>query len=84
MRVELELPAAVAVEAGLTADNATAEVTRMLVLHLYEHGRLSLGKACELAQMTQWEFADLNRELGISRRYSRGELQSDLAKLASV
>ena len=84
MKVELELPSALATEAGLTADNAATEVTRMLVLHLYEHGRLSLGKACELARMTQWEFADLNRELGISRRYLRADLSSDLAKLASV
>ena len=84
MRVELELPATVAAGVGLTEDNASREVTRMLALHLYEHGRLSLGKACELAQMTQWEFADLNKELGIPRRYSKAELQSDLEKLTSV
>ena len=84
MRVELELTSEVAAGAGLTADNASREVTRMLAVHLYEHGRLSLGKACEMAGMTQWEFSDLSRDLEIQRRYSSTELKADLAKLASV
>lgn len=53
----------------------------MLALFLYEHKRISIGKACELGGMNYWEFAERNRELGINIPYSDKDLQADLGRL---
>ena len=84
VHIEFELPALVATQAGLDLDNASDQARRMLALFLYEHGRISLGKACEVGRMNYWEFADLNRQLGIPFGYSQDDLQGDLARLSSV
>ena len=56
----------------------------MLALFLYEHQRLSLGKALEMAEISYWEFAELNRQLEIPVRYSQQDLEEDLNRLAHV
>jgi predicted HTH domain antitoxin len=63
LHIELDMPAPVAAELGLTGANAASEVRRMIALFLYEHGRISLGRACELGGCSQWDFADMNRGL---------------------
>jgi predicted HTH domain antitoxin len=82
LRVEFEFPAALATQVGLNAANASQEIRQMLALFLYEHKRISLGKACELAGISYWEFTDLNRQWGIPIHYSRDELNEDLVRLA--
>jgi predicted HTH domain antitoxin len=84
VHIEFELPTLLATQAGLSAVNATQEVRRMLALFLYEHQRLSLGKACEIAEMSYWEFSELNRQLGIPVHYSQKDLDEDLNRLAHV
>lgn len=84
VRVEFDLPALLASQAGLDLENLSQEARRLLALFLFEHGRLSLGKACEIGGMSYWEFADLNRQLGIPFRYSENDLQDDLLRLSSV
>ena len=84
LHIELDMPSPVAAELGLTGANAADEVRRMIALFLYEHGRISLGKACELGGFTQWDFADMNRGLEIPLRYSPQDLADDLARLRDV
>ena len=84
LHIEFELPSLLATQAGFNSENATAEVRRMLALFLYEHQRLSLGKALEMAEISYWEFAELNRQLGISIRYSQQDMEEDLDRLAHV
>ena len=84
LHIEFELPSLLATQAGFNADNATAEVRRILALFLYEHQRLSLGKALELAEISYWEFSELNRQLGIPIRYTQQDLEEDLNRLAHV
>ena len=84
LHIEFDLPCLLATQAGFNAENATAEVRRMLALFLYEHQRLSLGKALEIAELSYWEFAELNHQLGISIRYSQQDLEEDLNRLAHV
>ena len=55
-----------------------------LALFLFQHQRLSLGKALEIAEMSNWEFADINRQLGIPIRYTQQELEEDMNRLAYV
>ena len=84
LHIEFDLPSLLATQAGFNSENATTEVRRMLALFLYEHQRLSLGKALEIAEMSYWEFAELNRQLGIPIRYSQQDLEGDLNRLAHV
>jgi predicted HTH domain antitoxin len=84
LHIEFDLPGILATQAGFNAENATAEVRRMLALFLYEHQCLSLGKALEMAEISYWEFADLNRQLGIPIHYSQQDLEQDLNRLAHV
>jgi len=84
LHIEFDLPSLLAAQAGFNSENATTEVRRMLALFLYEHQRLSLGKALEIAEMSYWEFAELNRQLGIPIRYSQQDLEEDLNRLAHV
>lgn len=84
VHVHFDLPGNLAVQAGLTPNTVNQEIRKILALFLYEHRRISLGKACELGGMTHWEFAERNRELGISTNYSEDDLKSDLGRLADV
>lgn len=84
LRVEFEIPTLLASQAGLNIQNINQDVRLMFALFLYEHRRVSLGKACELGGINQWEFADLNRQLGIPGQYSNQDLSEDLERLANA
>jgi hypothetical protein len=49
LHIVFDLPISLAIEVGLTPETASQEVRKMLSLFLYEHKRISLGKACELS-----------------------------------
>lgn len=84
VRIEFELPALLANQAGLNEENIGQQARRMLALFLYGHKRISLGKVCEIGDMSYWEFVDLNRQLGISFHYSQADLAEDLTRLSNV
>jgi predicted HTH domain antitoxin len=84
MHVEFNIPASLGAQAGLTPENASEQTRRILALFLYEHGRISLGKACELGGFNQWEFAEMNRELAIPLTMREEDLKEDMAHLANV
>ena len=60
------------------------EARRILALFLYEHGKLSRGKACELGGMSQWAFAVLNGRLGVPADYEEDNLGQDMQRLTNV
>jgi predicted HTH domain antitoxin len=63
--------------ARLTAEEAKQE----LALSLYASGRLSIGKARELASMTLWEFRQLLATRRIPPHYTIEDLQDDWGTL---
>ncbi|CAG0941130.1 hypothetical protein BROC_01289 [Candidatus Brocadiaceae bacterium] len=84
VHVEFDIPTNLVFQAGMDVDNAAGEARRMLALFLYEHKRLSLGKACELGNMSYWEFADMNTRLGIPVAYGEEDLATDRNRLANT
>ena len=56
----------------------------MLALFLYQHKKLSLGKACELGGISQWEFSERNQKLGIAVDYTEDDLKEDLDRMRHV
>lgn len=52
-----------------------------LAVHLYTEGRLSLGKARELAGMSLWEFRQALAARKISPHYDVEDLEADIETL---
>ena len=55
-----------------------------MAVHLYELGRLSVGKARELADMTLWEFRQLLASRRIPPHYDETDLDEDVATLGAL
>lgn len=55
-----------------------------MAVHLYSQGRLSVGKARELAGMSLWEFHQLLASRRISPHYDETDLDQDLATLREI
>ena len=56
----------------------------MIALFLYERGKLSIGKACELCGFSQWDFLELNKNYKIDLNYTDKDLEADLIRLENV
>jgi predicted HTH domain antitoxin len=55
-----------------------------LAILLYSQGRLSIGKAHELADMSLWEFRQLLASRRISPHYDATDLADDIATLKQM
>ena len=76
----LEVPQDILDSARLTAADLKVE----MAIHLYEQGRLSIGKARELAGMALWEFRQLLASRGISPHYDVEDLDEDVSTLREM
>jgi len=61
-----------------------AELKVEMAVHLYAQGRLSIGKARELAGMALWEFRQLLASRRIPPHYTTTDLDEDLATLREL
>ena len=61
-----------------------SELKVEIAVHLYEQGRLSVGKARELADMTLWEFRQLLASRRIPPHYDEVDLEEDVATLRKL
>ena len=84
LHVEFDVPEIPIVQAGLDESHLSQEARRIFALFLYEHGKLSIGKACELGGLSQWEFAAMNSRLGIPADYTDSDLSQDLERMKNV
>lgn len=75
--VTLELPSDVLLATRLTKSELKVE----LAIHLFDQGKLSLGKARELADMDIWQFMQLLGGRGITAHYDVEEYEDDLETL---
>ena len=73
----LEIPQEILDSARLTVEEARIE----LAISLYAQGRLSAGKARELAGLSLWEFRQLLAVRRISPHYDEDDLREDLKTL---
>jgi predicted HTH domain antitoxin len=61
-----------------------SELKVEMAVHLYAQGRLSVGKARELADMTLWEFRQLLASRRIPPHYDETDLDEDVATLREL
>lgn len=76
----LEIPNDVLDSARMTLDELQTE----LAIHLYEQGRLSVGKAHELAGLSLWEFRQILGSRKIPPHFDDGDLSQDLETLRQL
>ena len=60
------------------------ELKRELAVHLYGQGKLSLGKAGEMADMTVWEFHQLLGIKNVPVNYDIADYEDDLSTLKEM
>jgi predicted HTH domain antitoxin len=76
----VEVPRDVLDAARLSVSDVKVE----LAVALYAQGRLSIGKARELADMSLWEFRHLLATRRIEPHYDETDLADDVAALADL
>lgn len=60
------------------------ELRRELSIYLFEQGRLSFGKAREMAGMTVWAFQQLLGSRGVPVHYDIDDYEEDLKTLGEL
>jgi predicted HTH domain antitoxin len=78
--VSIQVPRDVLDSARMSASEARTE----LALALYAQGRLSIGKARELAQLSLWEFRQLLATRRIAPHLDVEDLDADVATLREL
>ena len=78
--VSIEIPGEVIHATHLTPE----ELKRELAIHLFREGKLSFGKARELAALTVWEFQNLLGSRNIPIHYGVEEYEEDLKTLREM
>ena len=76
----LQIPQDILDSARLTMSELKVE----MAVYLYAQGRLSIGKARELADLSLWEFRQLLAWRRISPHYDETELDQDVATLREM
>lgn len=80
MIMTLDIPQDVLESARLT----TAELKVEIAVYLYTSGRLSIGKAHELADMSLWQFRQLLASRHIPPHFDEYDLNADVETLKSL
>jgi len=76
----IEIPQDILDSARLTGP----ELKKEMAVYLYSQGRLSIGKARELADMSLWEFRQLLGSRRISPHYDVADLEEDVSTLRQI
>ena len=78
--ISIEIPREVIHATRMTSE----ELRRELAIHLFQQGKLSFGKAREMAGMTVWAFQQLLGSRGIPVHYGMEDYEEDLATLKEL
>ncbi len=76
----LKIPQDILDTARMTADELKVDIA----VFLYAQGRISLGKARELAEMSLWEFRQLLAFRRVSPHYDVADFEEDVATLREL
>jgi predicted HTH domain antitoxin len=80
MAVTISLPDDLLDSARMTE----SELKQEMAVHLYVQGRLSIGKARELAAMPLWQFRQLLASRQIPAHYDEADLADEVATLRDL
>jgi predicted HTH domain antitoxin len=80
MMATLRIPQDILESARLTAPELKIE----MAIYLYASGRLSIGKARELAEMSLWQFRQLLASRQIPPHFDEADLNADIETLKDL
>lgn len=78
--ISVEIPRDVVHAARMTPD----ELMQELALHLFQQGKLSFGKAREMAKMSVWDFQLLLGSRKVPIHYDVSDYEEDLTALREI
>ena len=78
--ISIEIPRKVVHATRMTPQ----ELKQELAVHLFQQGKLSFGKACEMAGMTVWTFQQLLGSRGIPVHCDPEDYEADLIALKEL
>jgi predicted HTH domain antitoxin len=78
MTLHLDIPESIASSLRLPVPEAEARLRAELAIALYAQRILPFGKACELAGISRYGFAELIGQREIPRHFTEAELAQDL------
>jgi len=82
---EVDMPGSILALIKVKPDQLSLYIKRSLAVELYREGKLSLGKAAELAgAKSKWEMLLLLRERGVPLDYTAEDAKEDLQTLKEV
>jgi len=84
IKVELEVPEELLLTARISKKYASQELRRLVVFELYRRGVISLGKACQLACISKWEFFEMNKSLKIPISYTEEDWEEDKRRVEEM
>jgi predicted HTH domain antitoxin len=77
IKVELEIPEDILLSAKIPKERLSEEIKKLFAFELYREGLISLGKACELAEITKWEFFEMNKRAKIPLHITEEDWERD-------
>jgi predicted HTH domain antitoxin len=85
VEVKLEVPDFLVSTIDISKDKLEGYIRQTLAVELYREGKLSLGKAKELAGLAnKWEMIQLLNSRGVSLDYSAEDAAADLETLDEI
>ena len=82
---EIDMPGSILALIKVDRDQLGLYIKRSLAVELYREGKLSLGKAAELAGVkSKWEMLMLLNERGVPLNYTAEDAKDDLRTLKEV
>ncbi len=82
--VKIEVPEEVFALAGMTEGSNSGRAARLLALELFREGRVSLGRAAELAGISVEEFMEFSAHRRVPLHYTAEDLAQDRATAARL
>ena len=82
--VTVEIPEEIFGLAGMREGSTSGRATRLLALELFREGRVSLGRAAELAGCGVEEFMEFSAHRQVSLHYTADDLAEDRATAAGL
>lgn len=85
IKVSLKLPKEILAATKVREKELEQYIRQILAVYLYRHGKVSLGKAVEIAGLkTKWDFMHLLAEQGTPIDYTAEDAEQDLRTLQDL
>jgi len=83
-KVTISIPQDLARILGVRVKELPRIVKLYLVTELYREGKVSLGKAAEIAEISKWEMMEVLASKGIPLQYDEEDLKEDVEALEKL